>query len=263
MRCVVLRSLLLRVNNTLQPPSPESHESPLETGPPAQGPSTTEPHSSPGPPMIPPVEMPDPKSDNPASSERNRQTIGRWFRTMMTKRSHNRAPRRTPSEVPHRSGIPGPSQTKAIPPKEKPSTMAPGKRQAVSVSSSVDTGDGCLTARLSGRFTVVCHRLVHASYPFMIVIPYHASQKKAAPKPVASSQPPKTTAQPEAGSSDVANETTAESGAQHNEEARVHFMRFATRAHNIYYSEKLGDHRRTGLIFPSQCRYPLGFVVAV
>ena len=142
--------------------------------------------------------------------------------------------------------------------------MAPGKRQAVSVPSSGDTGNEYLTALPSGRFIVVDQRLVHASYPFMIVIPYHASQEKAAPKPVASSQPPKTTAQPEAGPSDVANETKAEtSGAQHNEEARVHFMRFAARAHNIYYSEKLGDHRRTGLIFPSQCRYPLGFVVAV
>ena len=173
MRCVVIRSLLLRVNNTLQPPSPESCENPLETGPPAQGPSTTESHSSPGPPMIPPVEVPDPKSDNPASSAWNQRRIGEWFRKVATKRSHNRTPRRTPSEAPPQSGVP--TQTKATPTKEKPSTMAPGKRQAVSVPSSVNTGDGYLTARLSGRFIVVDQRLVHACYPFMNTIAYPAS----------------------------------------------------------------------------------------
>ena len=260
----MIRSLLPRVNSTLEPPSPESRENPPESGPPPPDSSSTKPRSSSGPPMIPSVEMPDPKptSDNPASSARNRRTIGEWFRKATTKRSHNRTPRQTRSKVPHQSGIP--SQTKVIPPKEKPSTMAPGKRQAVSVPSSVNTGNGYLTARLSGRFIVVDQRLVHASYPFMNVVPHHTLQKKAAPKPVASSQPPKTTPQPEAGSSNVANETKAEiSGGQHNREARVYFTRFAARAHNNYCSEKLGGHRRTRLIFPSQCRYPLGFVVAV
>ena len=52
--------------------------------------------------------------------------------------------------------------------------MAPGKRQAVSVPTCVDTANGYLTTRLSGRFTVVCHRLVHASYPFMNTIAYRA-----------------------------------------------------------------------------------------
>ena len=138
MRYVVTRlgSLLPRVNNTLEPPSPESRENSLEPAVPPPGSSSTEPHSSPGPLVIPSVEVPDPKptSDNPASSEGYRRTIGKWFRTMTTKRSHNRvpAPRKMASEVPTQSGIP--SQTKAIPPKEKPSTMAPGKRQAVSVA---------------------------------------------------------------------------------------------------------------------------------
>jgi len=85
--------------------------------------------------MIQSVEMSDPKptSDNPASSERNRRTIGEWFRTVMTKRSHNRIPPQTRAEAPSHSGIP--SQTKATPPNEKPSTMAPGKRQARTVYS--------------------------------------------------------------------------------------------------------------------------------
>ena len=170
-----MRSLLPRVNNTLQPPSPESRENPLESGAPAPDSSPAKPHSSPGPPMIPSVEMPDlkPTSDNPAPSARNRRTIGDWFRKATTKRSHNRFSRQTPSEAPPQSGAP--SQTKAIPTKEKPSTMAPGKRQAVSVPSSVDTGNEYLTAWPSGRFIVVDQRLVHASYPFMNTIAYPAS----------------------------------------------------------------------------------------
>ena len=142
-RYVVISSLLPRVNNMLEPPSPGSRGGPLESGAPLPSSSPTQPHSSSGPPMIPPVEVPDPKSnsDNPASSERSRQAIGSWFRSMTTKRSRNRAPtpRQVSSEVPPPSGIL--SRTKATPPKEKPSTMAPGKRQAVSVPSSVDTGN--------------------------------------------------------------------------------------------------------------------------
>ena len=91
--------------------------------------------------MIPLVEMPDPKppSDNPASSEGGRRTIGEWFNTVMTKRSHNRTPRQTSSEAPPQSGIP--SQTKVTPSNEKPSTMSPGKRQKVILPFSVDIGD--------------------------------------------------------------------------------------------------------------------------
>ena len=222
----MISSLLPRVNNMLEPPSPESRENPLESGAPLPSSSPTKPHSSSGPPMIPPVEVPDPKSNsgNPASSERNRRTIGGWFRSMTTKHGRNRgpAPRQVPSEAPPQSRIP--SGTKATPPKEKPSTMAPGKRQAVSVPSSVDTENGYLTTRLSGRFTVVCHRLVYASYPFMDTITYCASQKK---------KPAKTTSHSKAGPSNVQAETKPESsGAQTNAEASVHFMRFADWPHN-------------------------------
>ena len=133
MRYVVIKSLVPRVNNTLKPPSPESRENPLESGAPAPGTSPAKPHSSPGPPIIPCVEMPDrkPTPDNPASSEWNRRSVLGWFRKVMTKRSHHQTAHQTPSEVPSQSGIA--SQTKATPPNEKPSTMSPGKRQAVSV----------------------------------------------------------------------------------------------------------------------------------
>ena len=129
MRYVVIKSFLPRVDNTLEPPSPESHENPLGSGAPAPGSSLAKPHSSPGLPMIPSVKVPNPKpvSGNPASSEGNRRTIGEWFRTVMTKRSHNRS-------APPQSGIS--SQTKATPPNEKPPTMAPGRRQKVSAPSS-------------------------------------------------------------------------------------------------------------------------------
>ena len=169
MKYVAIRSLLpqARANNALEPPSPESRENPLESGATTPDSSPAEPYSSPGPPLIHPVEMVDPKltSDNLTSSE-NRRTIGKWFRTVMTRGSHNRTPRQTPSEAPPQTGIP--LQTRAIPPKEKPSTMAPGKRQKVSVPSCVDTGHGYLTTRLSGRLEgpLSDQRLVHASYLF-------------------------------------------------------------------------------------------------
>ena len=211
----MITSLLPRVNNAFEPPSPESRENPLESGVPAPGSSPAELHSSSGPPMNPSVEVPDgePTSDKPASSEGNRGTIGKWFRTVMTKWSHNRTSRQTPAEAPPQSGIP--SETKAPTPKEKPSTMAPGKRQAVSVPTCVDTANGYLTTRLSGRFTVVCPRLVHASYLFMNTIAYCASQKK---------KPPKTTPRSKAGPTNVPAQTT---GAQNHTEVRVHFLHLA------------------------------------
>ena len=172
MRYVAIRSFLPRVNNTLEPPSPESLENPLESGAPPPGSSPANPHSSPVPPMIPSVEMHDPKptSDNPASSEENGRTIGRWFRKVMTKRSPDRTPRQTPSEASPQSGIP--SQTKATPPKEKPSTMAPGKRQQVSMPSSDEIGHVYLTTWLSGRLDgpLLDRRLVHAFCAFMNII---------------------------------------------------------------------------------------------
>ena len=136
MRYVVTGSFLSRVNNTLEPPSPESRENHLESGAPASVPPPAKPHSSPGPP-IPSVGMPDPKPipNNPASSEGNPRTVGRWFKTVMTKRSHNRTTRQTASDASPQSGIP--SQTEGTHPNEKPSTMAPGKRQAVSVPFSL------------------------------------------------------------------------------------------------------------------------------
>ena len=163
--------------------------------------------------MITSVEVPDaePTSDKPASSEGNRGTTRKWFRTMMTKHGHDRAPCQMPSVVPSQAGIP--SQTKAVPQKEKVSTMAPGKQQAVSVPSSIDTGHGHLTTRLSRRFTVVDQRLVHASYLFMNTIAYCASQEKKLPK---------TTRCSEAGSSNVPDEMKPEpSGAQNNVEVGV------------------------------------------
>ena len=199
---------LARANDTLEPPSPESRENPLESGVQAPGSSPAKPHSSPGPPMNSSVGVPDLNAapDNPTSSKGNRRAIGKWFRTVMMKLNHNRTPRQMPCETPAQSGIP--SQTKATPLNEKPSTMAPGKRQAVRVPASVDTGNRYLTTRLSGRFTVVCHRLVHASYPFMSTIAYRASQEN---------MPPKTAPGPKADPPNVSDETKPESpGAQND-----------------------------------------------
>ena len=91
--------------------------------------------------------------------------------------------------------------------------MAPGKRQAVSVPTCVDIANGYLTTRLSGQFTVVDQRLVHASYLFMNTIAYCALQEK---------KPPKTTRRSEAGSSNIPDEMKPEpSGAQNNVEVGV------------------------------------------
>ena len=203
-------SFLARVNNTLEPPSPESRENPLESGAPAPDSSPAELHSSPGPPVNSSDEAPDakPTSDNPTSSEGNRRTIGKWFRKVTIKRSHDRAPRKTRAEVPPQSGAP--AQARATPPNEKPSTMVPGKRQAVSVPTCVDIANAYLTTRLSGLFTAVDQRLVHASYPFVNTIAYRASQEK---------KPPKTTPRSEAGPANVYDETRPEpSGVQDNVE---------------------------------------------
>ena len=130
--------------------------------------------------MIPVVEMPNPKptSDNSASSEGNRRTIGEWFRIVMPKRSDNRTPRQTRSETPPQSGIP--SQTKATPRNEQPSTMAPGKRVRVSVPFSIDTGNRYLTIRLSGRLEgpLLDDGFVHASHPFMNILPIVTHRRK-------------------------------------------------------------------------------------
>ena len=179
--------------------------------------------------MIPSVEMHDPKptSDNPASSEENGRTIGKWFRKVMTKRSPNRTPRQTPSEASPQSGIP--SQTKATPPTEKPSTMAPGKRQQVSVPSCVDTGHGYLTTWLSGRLDgpPSDRRFVHASYPFTdILVTSCASQKQKPPKTAPHSES-------EASRSNVPNETKSEpSGAQNKGEVRIHLLHLAACTHD-------------------------------
>jgi hypothetical protein len=224
----------------LEPPSPESHENSLQPDAVALGSSPGELHSPPGPQIIPSVEMPDPSpiSDNPASSEGNRRSIGEWFRTVMTKRS-NRTPRQPRSEAPPQPSIP--SRTKETPSNEKPSTMSPGRRQAVSVPSSVDTGHRYLTTRRSGRLesSLLDHRLVHVSYPFMNIFTYYALQKNTAAKPAASSQLPKTTPRTEAGPANVVpGETKAEpSGAQNNVQARVYFVRFAAGTHNTSYSQ--------------------------
>ena len=242
-----MRSFLPRVDNTLEPPSPELHENSLESGASPPGSSPTNPHSSPlvRPPAIPPVGMPDPEptSVNPASCEGNRRTIGEWFRKEMTK---NRTPRQMPSEAPPQSGIP-----EATPPNKKFPTMSLGQWIRVSVSFSVDTRHRYLTTRLSGRLEgpQLDHRLVHASHAFMdIIIAYRALQKKSTPKPAVSSQPPKTTPCSEAGPANVPDETKAEpaqAGAQINEKVRVHFVRLAAGVHNNYYSKELGDYRRT------------------
>ncbi|KAI9567676.1 hypothetical protein HD554DRAFT_930399 [Boletus coccyginus] len=134
------------------------------------------------PPMIPSAEMSDPKptSDNPASSEKKHRTIGEWFGTVITKRNHDWTPRQTPSEAPPQSAIP--SRTKATPSNEKHSTIAPAKRK----------------------------RLIAYKYPAR-------PQKKAAPKPAASSKPTKTTPPPEPGPANVSHETKADrSGVQNN-----------------------------------------------
>jgi hypothetical protein len=158
---------------------------------------------------------------------------------VMTKRSQNRTALPTPSEAAPQSGIP--SQTKATPANEKPSTMSPGRRQKVSApfKFSIDTGHRYLTTWLSGRLEGLLSndRLVHASYPFMIIT-YYSSQKKTAAKPTATGQPPKTTPHTEAGPTPVPDETTAEpSGAQNNVEARVCFVRFAAGTHNASCSQ--------------------------
>ena len=67
----------------------------------------------------------------------------------------------------------------------------------------------------------------------MDVNTYRASQKTAAPKPTVSSQLPRTNLPSETGPAHVPDETKAEpSGAQNNEEVRVHFVRLAAGAHN-------------------------------
>ena len=238
-----VRVFLPRVNNTLEPPSPELREKPLESGAPPPD-SSPEQQCTAAPPIMPPIDMPDPRStsENPTSPEGNRRTIGDWFRTVVTKRSHNRPSRQPPSEAPPQSGIP--SQLTTTPPNEKPSTMSPGKRIKVSVPFSVDRGYGCLTTRLSGRLEspLLDPRLVHASSPFMNITTYCAPQKKAAPRPAASSQPPKTTPHSEASPVDAPNESKAEpSGAQNNVEVRVSFVHLATGAHSNSCSEELGD----------------------
>jgi hypothetical protein len=138
MRYVVIPSLLPRVYNTLEPPSPESRENSLESGAPPPGSSPAKLHSSPGPPMNPSVEIPDPKltSVNPALSKGNHRAVGGWFRKVTRTRSHNRTPRQTASDASPQSGIP--SQTTL--PNEKPSTMAPGRRQKVSGPFFADMG---------------------------------------------------------------------------------------------------------------------------
>jgi hypothetical protein len=164
-----------------EPPSPESQENPVESGAPPPDSSPAKLHSSAGPQIIPSVD-PKPTSVNPASSKGNRRTVGGWFRKVMTTRSHNRTPRQTPSDASPQSGIP--SQTTL--PNEKPSTMAPGRRQK----------------RTVGRSTV-------------------KRKKKPAQKPAASNQPPKTTAHSEAGPAKVPDETkpaSEPSGAPDNEE---------------------------------------------
>ena len=246
-RYVVIRSLISRVNNTLEPPSPEScaNSSSLVQHPPAPGSSPAKLHFSPGPPMIPSVEMPDPKptSDNPASTGDSHRTIGEWMRTVMTKRSRGRTPRQMRPEAPPLSGIP--SQTKATSPGERPSTMSPGKRQPVSVPFSTDTEHEFLTAWLSGRLEgpLLENRHVHVSYLFTNIIAYCASQKKAALKPTASSRPPKTTPHSGVGPADVPDETKTEhSGAQNNGEVRFDFVRFAAGIHTKSRSQV--DHSR-------------------
>jgi hypothetical protein len=152
MRYVVIPSLLPRVDNTLEPPSPESQENPVESGAPPPDSSPAKLHSSAGPQIIPSVD-PKPTSVNPASSKGNRRTVGGWFRKVMTTRSHNRTPRQTPSDASPQSGIP--SQTTL--PNEKPSTMAPGRRQKVSVPFPADSGaqiSDHLAQRTVGRSTV-------------------------------------------------------------------------------------------------------------
>ena len=179
--------------------------------------------------MIPAVEMLDtkPTSDNLASSDGNRRTIGEWFRTVMPKRSDNRTPRQTPSETLPQSGIP--LQTEATPRNEQPSTMAPGRRQKVSPFPLIQAE--YLTTRLSGRLEspLLKHRLVHVSYPFVNIITYYTSQKKATTKPAALSKPPKTTP------ANVPDETTQNaepSDAQNNLEVRIYFVHLAAGAHN-------------------------------
>ena len=108
-------------------------------------------------PLILSVEMPDAKStsDNPTSSEGNRRTIGKWFRTVMTKRSHNPTPCQMPSDAPPQSGIP--SQTKATPQNKQPSMASPSKRQKGSVVPFAVATGGYLTIRPSGRGRKVHH----------------------------------------------------------------------------------------------------------
>ena len=170
----------------MEPPSPESREIPLESGTSPPGSSPLEPHSSLGPPTIPSVEVPSPKptSDSPTSSEGNHGAIGKWFRTAMTKRSHKRTTRQMPSEVPPQSRAP--PGTKATPQREKPSIMAPGKRQAVRMPFSAGAGRGYLTTLLSGRLEgpLLDHRFVHASSPFMNIIAYVPRRRKQPRNPL-------------------------------------------------------------------------------
>jgi hypothetical protein len=128
----------------------------------------------------------------------------------------------------------------------------------IRVPFSIDTGHGYQSTRVRGRLEIPLFdcRVVHACYPFMNIITYCASQKKAAPKPAASSQPPKTTPHSEADPTKVPDETKAEpSGAQSNVEVTVHFVCLVAGAHSDSRSEEMGDYHRATLIlhFPFQC----------
>ncbi|KAI9567692.1 hypothetical protein HD554DRAFT_2106054 [Boletus coccyginus] len=231
-----------------EPPSPASSKQPFESGalPPVS--SSAKPHSFV--PMVSSVEMPDPKptSDNPASSEKKRRTIKERIRTVFTKHNHNRTPRQTPSGVPPQSAIA--SQTKATPLYEKRSTMVAGRRKRV----------------IAYRHPAERQARPRAN-PFMNLITYLTSQKKAAPRlatvtPDAISE---ITPHPEPGPASVSGETKADSsGAQNkaphsevvpvgvldesrtescgaqNDEVRVYFVCLAAEGHDSSCSRSLG-----------------------
>ena len=146
MRYVVRRSLLPRVDDMLEPPSPASDDHPIELGAQPPDSSSEVKPDPPGPPVNPSVKTPDPKPnpDNTEPSEGSqRRTIRGWFKTM-TKRNRNWTSHQMPSE--DRTTPP----TKTPPSNKKSSTVSYGQRIRVSVPCLRVGEAQILTGCLSG-----------------------------------------------------------------------------------------------------------------
>lgn len=231
-----------------QPPSPASSKNSFE--PSALLPDLAQANPKPpsGPPMIASAENPDPgpSPENAESSEGNRRrTVRGWFIIMMKKGGQNRTSHQTSSKESPPISVP---QARASPSNEKFSMMAAAQRVKVSIPFlSVDRApmSDDLTQRTVTKSTRTVRPQVRScGIPFTNVTTYqyNPSQKKAALKPTASSEPPKAPPRTEASPASPTDKTKPEpSGAQHDDKVRVHFGRSEAEAHVDYCSK----HRET------------------